>query len=75
MAEPSREAIQSARHKVAKALLVGLILPALTVSSMYFGFQLGRSIGKPFDMFLALIGAFVGFGLASLIAWMIIKRL
>jgi len=75
MAEHSREAIQSAKHKVAIALLVGLILPVLTVSLMYSGFQFGRSIGKPFDMFLALAGAFVGFGLGSVIAWKTIRHL
>jgi len=75
MAESSKEVIQSARRKVAIALLIGLIVPALTVSLMYFGFQLGRSIGKPFYMLLALAGAFAGFGLGCVIAWKMIVRL
>ncbi len=75
MAESSKEVIQSAKHKVAMALLIGLIVPALTVSFMYFGFELGRLIGKPFYMLLALAGAFFGFGLGCVIAWKMIVRL
>jgi len=75
MVESSKEVIQSAKRKVAMALLIGLIVPALTVSLMYFGFEVGRLMGKPFHMLLALAGAFVGFGLGCVIVWKMIVRL
>jgi hypothetical protein len=70
-----KKAVEVARKKILFALVVGLIVPILTVISMYCGYSFGKGLGEPFDALLALLGAFGGFAVAAAIAWRIIMRM
>jgi len=70
-----KRAVQVARRKILFALAVGLIVPILTVITMYYGYALGKGLGKPFDALLALLGAFGGFAVGAAIVWKIIIRM
>jgi len=70
-----KKAVEVARKKILFALAVGLIVPILTVISMYYGYAFGKGLGKPFDALLALLGAFGGFAVGAAIVWKIIIRM
>ena len=70
-----RRAVEVARRKILFALAVGLIVPILTVISMYYGYAFGKGWGKPFDALFALLAAFAGFAVGAVIVWRIIMRI
>jgi len=70
-----KKAVEVARRKILFALAVGLIVPILTVITMYYGYVLGKGLGKPFDALLAVLGAFGGFGVGATIVWKIMMRM
>jgi F0F1-type ATP synthase assembly protein I len=52
-----------------KFLFFGLGLPAFVMIGLYFGWLLGKLLGRPFDFVFALIGSLVGLILSSVILW------
>ncbi|MEM3522253.1 MAG: hypothetical protein QXD78_04340 [Candidatus Bathyarchaeia archaeon] len=66
---------KKSKKLIEMALIIGPIMPMMTVAFMYVGFMLGSKIGKPLDMLLSLIGAMLGFGTGTIIIWLIIKSL
>jgi hypothetical protein len=64
-----------AKKLIKSALIVGPIMPAMTIIFMYAGFKLGSKLGKPLDMFLSLTGAMLGFSLGTIIIWFAIKAI
>jgi len=75
MASEKQKMVKGAQKKILFALTVGLIVPILTVLLMYYGYVIGKGLGKPFDALLALFGAFGGFAVGTAIVWKIIMRI
>lgn len=75
MATDRQKRVEGAQKKILFALAVGLIVPILTLISMYYGYALGQELGKPFDALLALLGAFGGFAAGAVIVWKIIMKM
>ncbi|MEM2896349.1 MAG: hypothetical protein QXG01_02045 [Candidatus Bathyarchaeia archaeon] len=73
MLKDKEENKKRAKEMIKSALIVGPIMPIMTVAFMYVGFKLGSQLGKPFDMLLSLSGAMLGFSLGTIMIWFIIK--